>query len=250
MCHVSFVTRAKTLSRLERLDELIGLLRSGEYYTASILAKELNISSRTLMRDLDVLKGKGYPIETDQGRGGGIRLHRHWGIGRLQLNYREIIDLLLSLAVMEKIGSAVFFRNLKVIRNKISLSFPQEQRDIIQSLRKRILIGGLASEHILDNVQTTVQKSADLLYEAFFEMKVLNITYEDAKGDKTYRMIEPHYLFLNWPVWYVMAWDHLRGDTRCFRLDRISNAESMIDHFKLIDSKLFTEDIENFISNL
>lgn len=244
------MAQTKTLSRLERLDELTGLLRSGEHYTASILAKELNISSRTLMRDLDVLREKGYPIETDQGRGGGIRLHRHWGIGRLQLNYREVIDLLLSLAVMEKIGSAVFFRNLKAIRNKISLSFPQEQRGKIQSLRNRILIGGLASENVLDHVQATVQKSADLLYEAFFEMKILNITYEDAKGEKTHRMIEPHYLFLNWPVWYVMAWDHLREDVRCFRLDRISNAESMRDHFKLKDSQLFTEGMEDFISNL
>lgn len=106
--------RTKTLSRLERLDELTGLLRAEDSSTASVLAKKLGISSRTLMRDLDVLKEKGYPIETDQGRGGGIRLHKHWGIGRLQLNYREVIDLLLSLAIMEKIGSLVFLKNLRV----------------------------------------------------------------------------------------------------------------------------------------
>ncbi len=243
--------RTKTLSRLERLDELAGLLRSGEHYTACVLAQELDISSRTLMRDLDVLREKGYPIETDQGRGGGIRLHRHWGIGRLQLNYREVIDLLLSLAVMEKIGSPVFFRNLKAIRNKISLSFPQEQRDKIQSLRKRILIGGLASEDVLEHVQTTVKVSADLLYEAFFEMKRLNIAYEDGKGEKTRRVIEPHYLFLNWPVWYVLAWDHLRADVRCFRLDRISSAKIEANSFKLKNRKQFIEEcMEDFISKL
>ncbi len=240
----------KILSRLERLDELTGLLRSGGHYTASLLAKELGVSSRTLMRDLDVLRGKGYPIETDQGRGGGVRLHRHWGVGRLQLNYREVIDLLLSLAVMEKIGSPVFFRNLKAIRNKISLSFPQEQRDKIESLRKRILIGGLASEDVLDHLQTTLKVSADLLYEAFFEMKLLSIIYEDGKGKKTKRVIEPHYLFLSWPVWYVMAWDHLRDDVRCFRLDRISSAKIEGSSFKLRNGKLFTEEIENFSSNL
>ncbi len=242
--------RTKILSRLERLDELTGLLRSGDHYTACALAKELGISSRTLMRDLDVLREKGYPIETDQGRGGGIRLHRHWGIGRLQLNYREVIDLLLSLAVMEKIGSPVFLRNLKAIRNKISLSFPQEQRDRIQSLRKRILIGGLASEDVLEHVQTTIKVSADLLYEAFFEMKCLNITYEDGKGEKTSRVIEPHYLFLNWPVWYVLAWDHLRADVRCFRLDRISSAKIEDSAFKLKNRRQFTEGMEDFISKL
>ena len=245
------MAQTKTLSRLERLDELTGLLRSGEHYTASTLAQELGISSRTLMRDLDVLREKGYPIETDQGRGGGIRLHRHWGIGRLQLNYREVIDLLLSLAVMEKIGSPVFFRNLKAIRNKISLSFPQEQRDKIQSLRKRILIGGLASDDVLEHVQTTVKASADLLYEAFFEMKLLIITYEDGKGEKTSRVIEPHYLFLNWPVWYVLAWDHLRSDVRCFRLDRINSAKIEGSAFKLKNRKQFIEEcMEDFVSKL
>lgn len=240
----------KTLSRLERLDELTGLLRTGNHYTACALAKELGISSRTLMRDLDVLKEKGYPIETEQGRGGGVRLHKHWGVGRLQLNYREVIDLLLSLAVMEKIGSPVFLRNLKAIRNKISASFPQEQRDKIQALRNRILIGSLASESVQDNLQSTVKSSTDLLYEAFFEMKTLNINYEDAKGEKSSRMIEPHYLVLNWPVWYVMAWDHLRDDVRCFRLDRISNAKIEGGSFNLKNSKQFTEDIEDFISKL
>lgn len=242
--------RTKTISRLERLDELTGLLKSSDHHIASVLAVQLNISPRTLMRDLDVLREKGFPIETDQGRGGGIRLNRHWGIGRLHLNYREIIDLLLSLAVMEKIGSPVFFRNLKAVRNKISASFPQEQRKKIQSLRKRILIGGLASEYVLDNFQTAVKASADLLYESFFEMKTLNIIYEDAEEKKTKRTIEPHYLFLNWPVWYVMAWDHLRNDVRCFRLDRISNAKIEGDSFKPKNRKLFTEGMEDFISNL
>ena len=243
--------RTKILSRLERLDELTGLLRSQDHHTAAALAAQLGISPRTLMRDLDVLREKGYPIETDQGRGGGIRLHRHWGIGRLQLNYREVIDLLLFLAVMEKIGSPVFFKNLKAIRNKISLSFPQEQRDKIQSLRKRILIGGLASDDVLEHVQTTVKVSANLLYEAFFEMKCLNIMYEDAKGEKTRRVIEPHYLFLNWPVWYVLAWDHLRADVRCFRLDRISSANIEDSAFKLKNRKQFIEEcMEDYISKL
>ena len=240
----------KTLLRLERLDELTGLLRSNDHHTASALAAQLGVSPRTLMRDLDILRDKGYPIETEQGRGGGIRLHRHWGVGRLQLNYREVIDLLLSLAVMEKIGSPVFLRNLKAIKNKISASFPQEQRDKIQSLRNRILIGGLASECVLDNFQSTVKVSADLLYEAFFEMKTLNIIYADADGRKTSRKIEPHYLFLNWPVWYVMAWDHLRGDVRCFRLDRVSGAKIEGSSFKLKNIKIFTEGMENFISKL
>ena len=235
---------------MDRIEELVGLLKSGEFFTISGLATRLQVSGRTLMRDLNILRDKGYPIESDQGRGGGVRLHRHWGIGRLFLNYHEIIDLLLSLAIMEKIGSPLFLGNLKAIRHKISGSFPESQRGKVQNIRQRILIGDLASESILGNYQTSPESSAAPLYEAFFELRKLHIAYEDSEGQKTHRIIEPHYLCLNWPAWYVFAWDGLRQDVRCFRLDRISECRLEEESFKLRKDKFFLETMEAFVYTL
>lgn len=243
----------KTSTRLQRLEELSGLLKSNDHNLVSDLAEKLSVSSRTIMRDLDLLKEKGYPIETSLGRGGGVSLHKHWGLGRLHFNYKEIIDLLLSLAVMEKLHSPIFLSNLKSIRHKIAASFPEEQRKQVQAVRKRILLSEIASQNIPEPSQpptATTKSSANSVYEAFFEMKILKINYIDVKGRKTERSIEPHYILLCWPIWYVLAWDHLRKDARCFRLDRIQTAKVENQSFKLKNSQTLIGKLENFTVRL
>ena len=79
-----------------RISQLLGLLRSNDHWTTMALAHALEVSHRTLMRDLEELKSQGYPIEADRGRGGGIRLNGRWGIDRLNITNQEVISLLIS----------------------------------------------------------------------------------------------------------------------------------------------------------
>ena len=240
----------KTSTRLQRLDELIGLLKSNDHNLISDLADKLDVSSRTVMRDLEILNEKGYPVETCPGRGGGVSLHKHWGLGRLHFNYREIIDLLLSLAVMEQLNSPIFLSNLKSIRHKIAASFPEEQRNQVQTVRKRILIAQYENEPNYSLPSAKSKTSANSVYEAFFEMKHLTISYVDVNNNPTARTIEPHYIMLCWPLWYILAWDHLRDDVRCFRLDRIQKADINEQSFKLKNSKTLIGQLENFTVRL
>lgn len=202
------------------------------------------------MRDLDFLREKGIPIEGERGRGGGVRLHRNWGAGRLALDYREIIDLLLSLAVMEKMKSPLLFGTLKSIRNKIALSFPDAERKRILSLRTRIWIGEPASERVKASYERPDLGCLAALHQSFFDGKNLAIHYEDEKSSGTRRTVEPHYLFLNWPVWYLLAWDDLRGGVRFFRIDRIKSAKILAELFQPREEKPFLEVIRNMGSSL
>lgn len=236
--------REKINTRLDRLDQLIGFLKTADVYTAGQLARLLSVSTRTLMRDLEVLKNKGFPIDSEQGRGGGVRLQSNWGIGRLLLNYHEVIDLLLSLAIMEKVGAPLFLNNLKAIRNKINASFPKHKQKQIQGIRKRILVGDLASTTILESYNSYQNKNHDGLYESFFDAKLLSINYQDEHGNNTKRIIEAQYLLLNWPIWYILAWDHLRNDTRCFRIDRISKEKILDESFRLKPLKWFEDETD------
>ncbi|NQZ90122.1 MAG: WYL domain-containing protein [Colwellia sp.] len=243
--------RGSTIDKLERLDQLIGKLKTGEAYTASTLAEELCVSLRTMMRDLKTLRDKGYPIDADKGRGGGVRLYPRWGVGRLTMNYREVIDLLLALSVLEKLNSQLFLNNLESIKNKLYASFPDTQRPKIRKIRNRILIGELAPTTVTENYSSTVNNQQnDCILESFFDQKCLDICYKQKDGTITKRLIEIHYLYLNWPIWYLICFDHLRNEPRTFRIDRIQVADITGDKFQSRTISFFSPELEKFSSRL
>src|ERR687889_514744 len=142
-------------SRADRLELLARVLGDRPGATAADLARELGVSTRSVFRDLDALRERGYPVESARGRGGGLRLHPNWGLGRVLLSRDEALCALLGLAVAEKLRFPMFA--------------PEDARE---------------------------------------------------DGAVSHRRLEPHALVINWPAWYLMAHDHLRGESRTFRLDR------------------------------
>ena len=243
--------RGSTLGKLERLDQLLGKLKSGEIYTAGALAQVFDVSLRTLMRDLDILREKGYPIDADKGRGGGVRLSPRWGIGRLTLNYREVIDLLIAMNVLEKLNSPLFLSNLGSIRNKLYTTFPDIQRPRIRKIRKRILIGELASSSIMHNYSGAINNQQnDSILESFIEQTCLGICYRRGDGAISERLVEIHFLFLNWPVWYLICFDHSRKEARTFRIDRVQSVTNTEDIFQPKNISFFSPELEQFSTHL
>ena len=236
--------------RRSRREQLLGLLRSSDYWTTSELSVQLGISHRTLMRDLSELRSAGYPIESERGRGGGVRLNGRWGIERLQLNHHEVIEMILAVSVVEGLKSPLFGRHLKSIRQKIASIFPEPQRKVIASIRRRILLGDSASNRLLECYSRPATTIAELVAEAFIECKSMTIRYQTEQGVITDRIIEPHYVLVNWPVWYVLAWDHLRNDIRLFRLDRIVKCNQNKAVFRLHHTKEFIAFYQPFFTAL
>ncbi len=228
----------------ERLDELYALLVSGSHWTVSELANNLGVSLRTLTRDLDLLRARGLRIDADRGRGGGVRLYRNWGFGRLNLDYHEAVDLLLSLAVMESMPSPLLMKNLRSIKNKVALAFSDTHKPRIQSLRKRIIVSTPASTPVMASYRPVDAKDFSMIQTSFFEMGKIRIRYTSEKKETTNRVVEPQYLFLNWPVWYILAWDHLREAERFFRIDRIDSVSVLDEPFKIRKEKPFLDLIE------
>ena len=227
--------------RLNRRERLIGLLRSEDYWTSSLLRERLGVSQRTLMRDLAELREAGYPIDSERGRGGGVRLQGRWGIDRLQLSHQEVVELVLALAVAESMGSPLLTDNLQSLRQKLFQAFPQEQRRRVSSIRKRILLGESAADHIASAYKAPGKKVSEAISEAFLQQRCLEIEYQSEAKGKTRRVIEAHYILLVWPIWYILAWDHLRDAPRVFRTDRVRTTRQSDNSFKLRPKDLYVD---------
>jgi len=239
--HIKPMANSSFKQRTDRRNRLLGLLRSEEHWKTADLRENLAVSQRTLMRDLAELRNAGYPIESDRGRGGGIRLNGRWGVQRLNLNHQEVVELILSLATMESLNSPLLTSNLTGIKQKLFQAFPQKQRNKVSNIRKRIMIGDVARMHVTFNYTAPSKQISESIAESFLRQQCVEIEYQSESGEQTLRTIEPQYILLNWPIWYILAWDHLRMSARVFRIDRIKSTHIVDINFNLRKKNIFTD---------
>lgn len=239
------MTRTDAKGRLRRLELLAVQLKQEEHVTIPDLARQHGVSARTIARDLALMRDQGMQIDTDRGRGGGVRLDRAWGVGRLNLSYDEAVDLLISIAVAERMNSPMFLASLGAVRRQLVASFSPAKRARVDRLKSRILIGVTASTYVQAGVAAPPERVVRALHRAFVDQERLEITYQREDGMTSQRVIEPHFLLLKYPVWYVVALDHLRQGPRTFRCDRMQAATRVGPHFRLLPKEAFRSSLVN-----
>jgi predicted DNA-binding transcriptional regulator YafY len=213
------------MQRVDRLDLLARILRDRPGITVPVLARELDVSVRSVFRDLDHLRERGYPIEADRGRGGGVRLHASWGLGKVLLSSEEALCTLLSLAISEKLSFPMFAADVSRARKKIVDAFPTSERRRIAPLRERVFIGRPASAAVGTSYCVPDAASMRRLQVAFVREVTVRADYTKENGESSNRRLEPHAMLIHWPAWYLLCFDHMRGEPRTFRFDRFRDVE-------------------------
>lgn len=231
-------------------DEVLGLLSRGGPWTGRRLALELGCSLRTVRRALATLEAQGVPLETEVGRGGGVRLAAGAGLQRLKLDQREVVDLLLALAVAESMGSPLLLKSVRSVRRRLGAAFPPQRRKAIARLRTRILVGAAASVPVASTWRPVSSRVVAPLQDAFFARVVARLEYVDLEGRRTQRTVEPQALLLNPPVWYVLCWDRERQGGRSLRLDRIESVTPTAEGFVDREPATLLDDLARFFRSL
>ncbi|MCP5032462.1 MAG: WYL domain-containing protein [Actinomycetia bacterium] len=204
----------------EREERLLRLLRHRARCTADGLAAELGVSRRTVLRDLQRLRDRGFDISSMTGPGGGVRLEPTSVMITSQLKGREVVALLLAVAIASASPGIPFLAAADTAIAKIEASLPKARADELQRFMHRVMIdppqgtAGATSGPVVAGLVDEFEK-------AFTANRMLEFAYTDRAGRRTKRSVEPHGLLVTWPNWYVIAWDPQPDATRLFRADRI-----------------------------
>jgi predicted DNA-binding transcriptional regulator YafY len=212
--------------RASRLVSLLLLLQSRGGQTAAELARELEVSVRTIHRDVDALSASGVPIYADRGPHGGIRLVDGYRTRLTGMTADEAEALFLAglpgPAAELGLGTVVAAARLKVLA-----SLPTEMRGRASRLVERFHLDAAAWYHADEAVPHLGELS-----EAVWECRRVQIGYD--RGDKTVdRILEPLGLVLKAGVWYLVA--SADGQPRTYRVSRVSRVTTLDDVFERPD---------------
>jgi predicted DNA-binding transcriptional regulator YafY len=209
------------MTRADRLMDLADLLRSRETTTVASLAHELEVSERTVLRDLATLRARGLPITGETGRGGGIRLEGDRGITALHLSITEVAAMWLAARLSRETSDLPWSEAARSALAKLLASLPRAKARQLRALCRRVVIGPAASARVRASAKTAPRELLGLFDAAFSNGIGLAFHYTDRDGKPSERRIEPHGLLVESPVWYLLARDLDKLEPRTFRMDRI-----------------------------
>ena len=200
------------MRRADRLFQIVQYLRGGRLVTAHMLAERLEVSDRTIYRDIADLQSTGVPIDGEAGV--GYILREGFDLPPLMFTRDEIVALVAGARMVRAFGGAAMARAAEEALVKISAVLPDAERSRIDRTEIHMPLWVVSEEE---------RRTIDTLERAVEARHVLTIDYRDEAGASSCRDIRPLGLWFWGKVWTVVGWCELRGDFRAFRIDRIAS---------------------------
>ncbi len=202
-----------------RLLDLLSLLQARRDWAGGELASRLEVSGRTIRRDVDRLRRLGYPVESLTGPAGGYRLRAGSAMPPLLLDDEEAIAIAVGLRTAAH--TSVTGIEETAVRALVKL-----EQVLPAHLRRRVAALGSATSTLPVPGPTVDPRHLTLIAAACRDSERLRFGYRSRDGAGSRREVEPHSLVNRGRRWYLVAWDRHRNDWRTFRLDRLAKPAS------------------------
>ncbi|ACQ78471.1 Helix-turn-helix type 11 domain protein [Beutenbergia cavernae DSM 12333] len=202
---------------------LLGYLQTHREWSGAELCRRLEVSPRTLRRDVDDLRELGYVIDSSRGIGGGYRLGAGSSVPPLLLDHEEAAAIAVGLrgAALSAVNGIEDAAARALV--KLEQTLPSAVRHRVRDLERAIV--PLAGAPSVD-VDALLAVAA-----AIRDARRLRIDYTRHDGAEVRREIEPHRIVRTQDRWYVIAWDPERAAWRTLRLDRMRPREPLGTRF-------------------
>ncbi len=227
--------------KADRLVSLLLMLQSAERHTAHQLARALEVSDRTIYRDIDALSAAGIPVYAERGADGGIALADGYRKALMHLGEEDVRALFVSTSpILADLGLA---SGLDRALQKLHGGLSDAQRSAAEKARGRIHI----DQRRWNQSDAPVEKLA-VLRRAVWDDRRVELTYEDRHRTRSKRVLDPFGLVSKAGVWYLIA--RTDGGFRSFRADRIVEAVELAERFARPDDFDLNEHWQKISSDL
>ena len=208
------------MRRADRLFQIVQLIRGRRLATAVFLAERLEVSPRTIYRDVADLQHQGVPIEGEAGV--GYRLGAGFELPPLMFSQPEANALVAAARLAQAWLDTSMARDVEAALGKILSVLPPAARVAAEAQALYAPSVGL-EPRVLAHLQT--------LREAVQSRHKLRLDYRDVQDAPTRRTVRPLGCFYWGKVWTLAAWCELRQDLRSFRVDRIDTVQVLPERF-------------------
>lgn len=209
------------MKKIERMNAIIYLLHEYGKSTAKDIARHLEVSERTIYRDIDALSQTNVPIITFEGQQGGYEIDSSYFIPSIRLSEQEILYFALLLKLGKEMKVPELYKNYNLLSMKLLNAVPTDSRPRIERFLEKfkISINRINPDGYVENILETIIQSLE-------REKQLKISYyTPLTATVTKRIISPYRFTFDEGGWYITGYCHLREDKRTFRLDRIQSIE-------------------------
>jgi predicted DNA-binding transcriptional regulator YafY len=206
-----------------RLLRLLSLLQSRREWAGAELAARLDVTDRTVRRDVGRLRDLGYPVESTTGTAGGYRLASGRNVPPLLLDDDEAVAV--ATGLITAAGIAGFEETALRALAKLTQMLPDR-------LRLRVATVADTTTAVRDRRAPRLDPGVlAVLAAATRDREIVTFDHERRDGARTTRRVEPHQLLTAYGPWYLLAFDLVRDDWRIFRVDRIERVTSTRHRF-------------------
>ncbi len=214
------------MRRADRLFQIVGLLSHHKVTTARDLAEALEVSERTIYRDIQDLSLSGVPIEAETGT--GYRLMKGFQLPPLMFTEEELAALMLGARMVQAWTDKGLAQAAHQAIRKIENSVPDRLKPELE--RQELLVPDF-------NINSKTKTHLALLRNATTQQQKVTFNYAREDGQHSRRTVHPLGLFYWGRSWTLVAWCELRDQFRHFRLDRMNGIEVLTVTFRILPGR-------------